>query len=216
LVEIDLVAGLGLWALGLVAAAFGVLVGSGGGFIVGPLLILIFQMEHTTAVGTSLVAVFLASVSGSATLFRLRRIDLRSGVLFAVAAVPGVLLGVVSVLVLVLPVHHYKPLLACTRHIGHPLSVRAENETAYFGVLVLALPVHHYNPLLACTRHIGHPLSVRAENQRPLFYPVVLLLLLPVRNHELLFVRTGHIGHPPTVRTDDDGFPYHRGVTLVY
>ncbi len=86
-----------LMALGLGAASYGILIGSGGGFIVSPMLLLLFQMEHNVAVGTSLVAVFLASVSGSISYLRLHRIDLRSGLLFAIAAIPGVILGVVGV-----------------------------------------------------------------------------------------------------------------------
>jgi len=95
--EITLVTALALLALGLVASSYGVLIGSGGGFIVSPMLLLLFQMEHNVAVGTSLVVVFLASLSGSISFLRLRRIDLRSGLLFAMAAIPGVILGVVGV-----------------------------------------------------------------------------------------------------------------------
>jgi hypothetical protein len=92
--ETTLLTGIALVALGLVASAYGVLVGSGGGFIVSPLLILLFGMDHNQAAGTSLISVFLTSVSGAIPYLRLKRVDLRSAVLFSLAAIPGSILGV--------------------------------------------------------------------------------------------------------------------------
>ena len=95
--ELTLLTGVGLVLLGLIASTYGVLVGSGGGFIVSPLLILLFKMDHNVAVGTSLMAVFIASVSGAVSYLRLGRVDKRSALLFGGAAIPGVLLGVLGV-----------------------------------------------------------------------------------------------------------------------
>ena len=95
--DITLLTGIALVALGLAAATYGVMVGSGGGFIVSPLLILFFRLDHDLAVGTSLIAVFLASVSGGISYFRLKRVDLRSALLFSLVAIPGALLGVLAV-----------------------------------------------------------------------------------------------------------------------
>ena len=80
---------LGLVALGIGASSYGVLIGSGGGFIVAPLLIILFGVDYNVAVGTSLFTVALASISGSVSYLYLRRVDLRSGLLFSAAAVRG-------------------------------------------------------------------------------------------------------------------------------
>ena len=87
---------LALVVLGLGAGTYGVLIGSGGGFIVAPLLIILFDLDYNVAVGTSLVTVFLASLSGSISYLRLKRVDLRAALLFSVAAVPGTILGVLG------------------------------------------------------------------------------------------------------------------------
>ena len=83
-------------ALGVASGTYGVLIGSGGGFIVAPLLIILFGMDHNLAVGTSLVTVFLASLSGSISYLRLKRVDIRSAILFSIAAVPGTIIGMLG------------------------------------------------------------------------------------------------------------------------
>ena len=92
--DMTLLMALGLVALGVGASGYGVLIGSGGGFIVGPLLIIFFGMDHNIAVGTSLFTVALASISGSVSYLYLKRVDLRSAFLFSLAAIPGALLGI--------------------------------------------------------------------------------------------------------------------------
>lgn len=92
--ELTLLAALGLVALGFCASGYGVLIGSGGGFIVAPLLIILFGMDHNVAVGTSLFTVALASISGSIGYLYLKRVDVRSALLFSLAAIPGSLLGI--------------------------------------------------------------------------------------------------------------------------
>ena len=92
--DLTILAALALVALGFFASGYGVLIGSGGGFIVAPLLIIIFGMDHNLAVGTSLFTVALASISGSVSYLYLKRVDLRSAFLFSLAAIPGALLGI--------------------------------------------------------------------------------------------------------------------------
>ena len=94
--ELTILAALGLVALGFFASGYGVLIGSGGGFIVAPLLIILFGMDHNLAVGTSLFTVALASISGSVSYLYLKRVDLRSALLFSMAAIPGSLLGILG------------------------------------------------------------------------------------------------------------------------
>lgn len=92
--ELTIFTALAFVALGVVASGYGVLIGSGGGFIVAPLLIILFGMDHNMAVGTSLFTVALASISGSISYLYLKRVDLRSAFLFSLAAIPGSLLGI--------------------------------------------------------------------------------------------------------------------------
>ena len=94
--ELTILAALGLVALGFCASGYGVLIGSGGGFIVAPLLIILFGLDHNIAVGTSLFTVALASISGSISYLYLKRVDLRSAFLFSLAAIPGALLGILG------------------------------------------------------------------------------------------------------------------------
>jgi uncharacterized protein len=88
-----LVAGAGLVALGIAIGAFGTLIGAGGGFLLVPLLLLLFRLPHATAVGTSLALVFLNAASGTVAYLRQRRVDLSLGWRFALATVPGAILG---------------------------------------------------------------------------------------------------------------------------
>jgi len=82
--------------LGIIATSYGVLVGAGGGFIIGPVLILIFGWDNKTAVGTSLVCVSVASISGAISYLRLKIVDIRSAILFGLAAIPGAILAVIG------------------------------------------------------------------------------------------------------------------------
>jgi uncharacterized protein len=88
-----LVTGAGLVALGVAVGAFGTLIGAGGGFLLVPLLLLLFKLPHTTAVGTSLALVFLNASSGTVAYLRQRRVDLSLGWKFALATVPGAIVG---------------------------------------------------------------------------------------------------------------------------
>ena len=80
-----------LWLtlLGLGTGAFGVSVGTGGGIILVPLLLLFSDFDHQVVAGTSLALVAVNSFAGSLAYLRLKLVDRRSGVLFAGAAAPG-------------------------------------------------------------------------------------------------------------------------------
>ncbi|HEY7891634.1 MAG TPA: sulfite exporter TauE/SafE family protein [Solirubrobacteraceae bacterium] len=83
-----------LCLLGFSVGVFGTLVGAGGGFILTPILLLLYPRSSPgllTAI--SLVVVFFNAASGTLAYSRQRRIDYRSGVVFAVATLPGSVLG---------------------------------------------------------------------------------------------------------------------------
>ena len=82
--------------LGIIATSYGVLVGAGGGFIIGPVLILLFNWDSKIAVGTSLVCVSVASISGAISYLRIKIVDIRSAILFSIAAMPGAILAVIG------------------------------------------------------------------------------------------------------------------------
>jgi uncharacterized protein len=91
------VAGL-LVLLGIAVGAFGTIVGSGGGFILTPILLLLYPHDSPAAVtAISLTAVFFNAASGSAAYAYQRRIDYRSGLAFAGAALPGSVAGALVV-----------------------------------------------------------------------------------------------------------------------
>jgi uncharacterized protein len=80
--------------LGFVVGAFGTIVGSGSGFIFAPILLVLYPQEKpATLTAISLTAVFFSAASGSAAYAYQRRIDYRSGLAFAAAALPGSIVG---------------------------------------------------------------------------------------------------------------------------
>jgi uncharacterized membrane protein YfcA len=84
--------------LGALVGVFGTLVGAGGGFILTPVLLVLYPTASpTTVTSISLVVVFFNALSGSIAYARQRRIDYRSGVAFAAAALPGSVIGALVV-----------------------------------------------------------------------------------------------------------------------
>ncbi len=86
-----------LLPIGLAVGVFGTLIGAGGGFILAPLLMLLYPADSAdTITCISLAVVFCNAASGSVAYARMKRIDYRTGLLFSVATVPGAILGAVS------------------------------------------------------------------------------------------------------------------------
>ena len=83
--------------LGFGTGAYGILVGAGGGFILGPMLLLFFDIEPEVMAGTVLASVAINSISGTTAFRAMKIIDYRSGLLFAAAAIPGSVLGAFGV-----------------------------------------------------------------------------------------------------------------------
>ncbi len=90
-----MLADLGLVALGIAVGTFGTLIGAGGGFVLVPLLALLEPSAPTAQItAVSLAVVALNASSGAIAYARQGRVDFRSGVPFAIATIPGSLLGV--------------------------------------------------------------------------------------------------------------------------
>lgn len=84
--------------LGVAVGVFGTLVGAGGGFILTPVLLVLYPTTSaSTITAISLVVVFFNALSGSLAYARQRRVDYRSGAAFAVATIPGSIVGAVVV-----------------------------------------------------------------------------------------------------------------------
>lgn len=93
--EFTVVAAVLLALLGFAVGVFGTLVGAGGGFILTPVLLLVYpQSTPGLITAISLVVVFFNAGSGSIAYARQERIDYRSGAVFAACTLPGAVLGV--------------------------------------------------------------------------------------------------------------------------
>ena len=80
--------------LGVAVGAFGTIVGSGGGFVLTPILLLVYPHDSPeTITAISLTSVFFNAASGSLAYLRQRRVDVRSGAVFAAATIPGAVGG---------------------------------------------------------------------------------------------------------------------------
>jgi uncharacterized membrane protein YfcA len=87
-----------LTSLGFAVGAVGTLVGAGGGFLLVPALLLLRPDASPAALtSTSLAVVFFNAYSGTLAYVRMGRVDYYAAVLFAVAGVPGAVLGVLLV-----------------------------------------------------------------------------------------------------------------------
>lgn len=89
-------------AIGVLVGVFGTLVGAGGGFILIPILIMMnprAEPEYLTAI--SLAVIFFNALSGTIAYARMKRIHYRAGITFALASIPGAVLGALTV--------HYVP-----------------------------------------------------------------------------------------------------------
>src|SRR5512146_826950 len=84
--------------LGVAVGGVGTLVGAGGGFLLTPVLLLVYPHDPPqTITAISLAAVWANSTSGSLAYARQRRIDYRSGLVFGAATLPGAVGGALVV-----------------------------------------------------------------------------------------------------------------------
>lgn len=85
-----------LWiSIGLAIGTMGTLIGAGGGFLLVPLMLLALpgmSPDQVTAVSIAVVAA--NALSGTLAYVRSGRVDYKAGLLFALATIPGSILGV--------------------------------------------------------------------------------------------------------------------------
>jgi uncharacterized membrane protein YfcA len=87
-----------LVALGFGVGAFGTLVGAGGGFILTPVLLVLYPHDSPQTISAiSIAVVFFNASSGSVAYARQRRTDYRSGLIFGAATLPGAVFGAIAV-----------------------------------------------------------------------------------------------------------------------
>ncbi|MDF2988903.1 MAG: hypothetical protein K0R50_4413 [Eubacterium sp.] len=89
-----------LWLipLGFLVGTFGTLIGAGGGFILVPVLLLLYpDKSPETITAISLAVVFFNSLSGSVAYAKMKKIDYKSGIIFALATLPGSILGSLTI-----------------------------------------------------------------------------------------------------------------------
>src|SRR5690606_11832509 len=83
--------------IGLIVGSFGTMVGAGGGFIIVPILLLLYpEKDPEIITSISLAVVFLNATSGSIAYAFKKRIDYKSALLFCITTLPGSVLGAFS------------------------------------------------------------------------------------------------------------------------
>ena len=86
-----------LLAIGICIGTLGTLIGAGGGFLLVPLLLLFYpdlSPESVTAISMAVVAC--NAISGTVAYIRAKRVDYKAGIVFAIATIPGSILGVLT------------------------------------------------------------------------------------------------------------------------
>lgn len=77
---------------GFFVGTYGSMVGVGGGFLIVPALLALGTPARVAA-GTSMVVVLANAASSTFSYLRQKRVDLRSGLIFSAAGIPGAILG---------------------------------------------------------------------------------------------------------------------------
>ncbi len=84
----------GLALLGFTVGGYGTLVGAGGGFMLMPVLLLIYPHRPAAEVAAiSLACILINTISGGIAFAKQGRIDYKSALLFSITIIPGSILG---------------------------------------------------------------------------------------------------------------------------
>ena len=82
-----------VFLLGFVVGVPSAMVGLGGGIIIVPALIMLFQIPAKNAIAISLVAILGTTVSSTIGYIKHRQVDYKLGLLYDILDVPGIVLG---------------------------------------------------------------------------------------------------------------------------
>jgi uncharacterized protein len=86
-----------LIVIGFFIGTLGTLIGAGGGFLLVPLLIIMFpHFNPETITAISMVVVACNAISGSIAYMASKRVDYKAGIIFAICTIPGSVLGVLT------------------------------------------------------------------------------------------------------------------------
>jgi len=91
--DFSLVQCVALVIMGYFIAAFGTIIGAGGGIFFVPIFLYFFGWEPTQVAGTSLTIVLFNALSGSYAYVRQKKVLYRAGIAFSLATVPGAIMG---------------------------------------------------------------------------------------------------------------------------
>lgn len=109
--------------IGFLSAFVGSLVGLGGGLVFVPAMLFLFKNFDTfswatpqTIVGISLITMIFTGMSSALTYYKLKRVDIKTGLIFVIGCLPGIYLG------------------GLTNKLIDP-----DNFSLYFGILMLVI-----------------------------------------------------------------------------
>ena len=127
-----------LAGLGFVVGGLTGLFGIGGGFLVTPLLIVVFRIDESLAIGSGLCAIIGTSAGGLSRHWKLRSVEPKTMLMLAGGAMSGAVLGTM--------LHQYlRAVLGQSGAFGFPMVVR--------GMLLILLPTAGYLAYRGPTRH---------------------------------------------------------------
>lgn len=92
--RVNMMEGILLLIIGVIAGGYGTIVGAGGGFIFVPALLIVFQMNPIIAAGSGLVIVLINSLTGVVGYAKQKKINYKIALTIGISAIPGALLGV--------------------------------------------------------------------------------------------------------------------------
>ncbi|UFJ38920.1 sulfite exporter TauE/SafE family protein [Brevibacillus humidisoli] len=165
--------------IGFATGIIGTIVGAGGGFLVMPILLLLYQVEPIYAAGTSLFMVVLNGLAGTVSYLRRGKVDIKNGLQFTSIAFIGVLLGIYFTLLI--DPHTFRVLfgvlvigLACWMIIRQPMDGCAEASFSFgWQELSVARRVGAFVLLIA----IGVISSLTGIGGGPFLVPFLVYLL---------------------------------------
>lgn len=83
---------------GIIVGGYGTIIGAGGGFALVPLLLILYPKENPAIItAVSLTVIFFNALSGTIAYIKMKRVDIRSALIFSAATLPGAIFGVYAV-----------------------------------------------------------------------------------------------------------------------